>query len=184
MADRQDKRGAPPGSRGNVPHVRNETAAAIVERLAGYGMPQAAISGFLEWAGKELVALGIGYQGYGVDTLTRHYRDALDRGKKPGLETLMHRMYAMAMMEDLPPGVTPDVAYRIASDKLMALLNVQHGIMPHQSHRHAGPGGGPIPIVALEALNDEELDWLERISAKLSAAAAGSDQGGTGEAGS
>lgn len=170
-----DKRGAPPGSSGNVPHERNDLAAAIIERLAGYGMPQAAISDFLNWAGD---MLDLGGQGYSPDTIQRHYRDALDRGKRPGLETLMHRVYAMAMMESLPPGVSADVAYRIAADKLMALLNIQHGIIPHQSHRVAGPGGGPIPIVALEALNDEELDWLERITAKLTAV--GSDQSGAG----
>jgi hypothetical protein len=178
MADREDKRGAPKGSLGNVPHERNDVAAAIIERLAGYGMPQASISDFLEWARAELPSLGLGEQGYSIDTIQRHYRDALDRGKRPGLDQLMHRVYAMAFMEAVPPGVTPDRAYAIAADKLMALLNIQHGIMPHQSHRHAGPGGGPIAIAALSSLDDEELDWLERITAKL--AAAGGNQGGTG----
>jgi hypothetical protein len=184
MADREDKRGAAPGSRagteaegkaGNLPHVRNDLAAATIERLAGYGMPQASISDFLNWAGERI---DLGGQGYSPDTIQRHYRDALDRGKRPGLDQLMHRVYAMAFMEAVPPGVTPDRAYAIAADKLMALLNIQHGIMPHQSHRHAGPGGGPIAIAALSSLDDEELDWLERITAKL--AAAGGNQGGTG----
>ncbi len=173
MADREDKRGAPKGSIGNVPHVRCELAANVIEKLAGYGMPQLSICDFLEWAGAGL--LDLGGQGYSQDTLQRHYRDALDKGKKPGLETLMHRMYAMAMMENVPPGVTPDRAYAISAEKLMALLNVQHGIIPHQSMRHAGPGGGPIPIAALSSLDDEELAWLERITAKL--AAIGGNQG-------
>lgn len=178
MPDRDDKRGAPPGSLGNVPHARNTVAAALVERVASYGLPQTCISDFLDWAQRDPLGLDLGGQGYSIDTLTRHYRPELDRAKLPAKELLMHRAYQMALMDQLPDGVSPDRAYAVAADKLKYLLNVQHGIAPFQSHRHAGPGGGPIPIVALEALNDEELEWLERITAKLAAAAAaGSDQG-------
>ena len=184
MAQKPDKRGAKGGDRkgtpdegkaGNLPHVRNDQAAQLVERLSGYGLPQTCMSDFLNWAVGAMPGIGLGDQGYGLDTLKRHYRDALDRGKKPSLEMLMGRVYSMAMMQDIPEGVSPDRAYAIAADKLMALLNMQHGVMPHQSHRHAGPGGGPIPIALLTCLDDEELEWLERITAKL--AAAGSDQG-------
>lgn len=189
MAEKSDKRGAPRGDQskpagkrregtahegksGNLPHERNAFAAAVIERLSGYGLPQKCMSDYLEWMRDLEIARNLGDQGYSVDTLHRHYRDAMDRGKPAGKEILMGRVYQMAMMENLPEGVTPDRAYTIAADKLMALLNIQHGIMPHQSHRHAGPGGGPIPIALLSCLDDEELNWLERISRKLEAAAA------------
>lgn len=171
MAQKPDKRGAPKGSSRNVPHKRNEIAASVIERLASYSVPQSCISDFLEWARENVDGLDLGGQGYSVDTLQRHYRDALDRGRVPSKDMLIGKLYAMAMMENLPDGVSPDRAYSIAADKLMALLNIQHGIVPHQSHRHAGPGGGPIPIALLSCLDDEELSWLERISAKLEQAA-------------
>lgn len=171
MARKDDKRGAPKGSSGNIAHERNAVAAAVIERLAGYGLPQSCMVDFLTWASGEQIAQ-LGGQGYSMDTLHRHYRDALDRGKAPGKDMLLGRVYQMAMMENLPEGVTPDKAYTIAADKIMALLNIQHGLMPHQSHRHAGPGGGPIPIALIEAtLTAEEIDQLARITAKLEAAA-------------
>lgn len=176
--DRDDKRGAPKGSQGNVPHVRNAAAMALIERVASYGLPQSCISDFLEWAQGAPLNIDLGGQGYSPDTLQRHYRDELAKAKLPAKELLMHRAYQMAFMDLLPEGVTPDTAFRVSADKIKYLLNVQHGVAMINSHRHAGPGGGPIPIVALEALNDEELEWLERITAKLAAAAAtGSDQG-------
>lgn len=181
MAEKDDKRGAKPGKRtgspdegkpGNLPHERNEVAAALIERLAGYGLPQSCMSDFLEWLQGSDIDLDLGQQGYSLDTLKRHYRDALDRGRIPGKEMLLGRVYQMAMMENLPEGVSPDRAYAIAAEKVMALLNIQHGIMPHQSHRLSGPGGGPIPIALIEAtLTGEEIDQLARITAKLEAAA-------------
>lgn len=180
MADRDDKRGAKPGKRtgtpdegksGNLPHERNEVAAALVERLSGYGLPQSCMSDFLEWA-RDHTDLDLGDQGYSLETLKRHYRDAIDRGRLPGKDMLLGRVYQMAMMENVPDGVSPDRAYAIAAEKVMALLNIQHGIMPHQSHRLSGPGGGPIPIALIEAtLTAEEIDQLARITAKLEAAA-------------
>lgn len=104
MAERDDKRGAKPGSRtgtpdegkpGNLPHERNEVAAALIERLAGYGLPQNCMSDFLEWA-RDHTDLDLGEQGYSADTLKRHYRDALDRGRIPGKEMLLGRVYQMA----------------------------------------------------------------------------------------
>jgi hypothetical protein len=181
MPERDDKRGAKPGKRkgtphegkvGNVPHERNEAAAAIIERLSVYGLPQNCICDFLAWAQDEPLALDLGSQGYSIDTLARHYRDAIDRGRIPGKDMLLGRVYQMAMMENVPEGVSKDRAYAIAADKIMALLNIQHGIMPHQSHRLSGPGGGPIPIALIEAtLTAEEIDQLARITAKLEAAA-------------
>lgn len=166
-----DKRGASKGDQGNRAHKRNELAARLIEKLAGHGMPQRSIADVLEWS-KEALGLDLGKQGYSEDTLQRHYRDALDAAKKPGLDQLLHRVYAMAMMENVPEGVSADRAYAISSEKLMALLNMQHGIMPHQSLRHAGPGGGPIPIALIEAtLTQEEIEQLARITAKLEAAA-------------
>ncbi len=167
-----DKRGSKPGQIVNPAHVRNELAAALIERLSTYGVPQSCISDFLAWAQGEPLDLDLGSQGYSDDTLGRHYRDAIDRGRLPGKEMLLGRVYQMAMMENVPEGVTKDRAYAIAADKVMALLNIQHGIMPHQSHRLAGPGGGPIPIALIEAtLTAEEIEQLVRITAKLEAAA-------------
>lgn len=173
MADKEDKRGGgKPGVTGNPAHVRNATAAAIVERLASYGVPQSCISDFLGWAqDHEIVELGA--QGYSMDTLQRHYRDAIDQGRVPSKDMLMGRMYAMALMENLPEGVSADRAYSVAADKLEKLLNIQHGIVAHQSHRHAGPGGGPIPIALIEAtLTAEEIETLAYLTGKLEAAAA------------
>lgn len=172
MSGKGDQRGAKKGTKGNVPHELNEVAAAIIEQLAGYGLPQSCMSDFLTWCKEADIGVDLGDQGYSVDTLQRHYRDALNRGKVPSKEMLMGRMYAMAMMENLPQGLSTDKAYQIAADKLEKLLNIQHGIMAHQSHRHAGPNGGPIPIALLSVLDEEELEWFERISAKLEAAAA------------
>lgn len=180
MTKRSDRRGAKAGNRdgtpnegkkGNLPHVWNKTAADLIERLSRYGVPQDCISDFLEWA-QEGIGLDLGSQGYRVNTLNRHYREAIDRGRIPGKEMLLARVYRMALMEDIPDGVTPDRAYAISADKIMALLNIQHGIMPHQSHRLSGPGGGPISIALIEAtLTAEEIDQLARITAKLEAAA-------------
>lgn len=158
-----DKRGSKPGEKGQPPHKRNEQAARLIERLAGYGLPQSCISDFIEFA--------IG-PGFSIDTIQRHYRAELDRGKAPAKDVLIGRVYAMAMMQDVPKGVTPDRAYAIAADKLMALLNIQHGIMPHQSHRHAGPGGGPIPIAVIEAaLTTEEMTTFANLLSKIELAA-------------
>lgn len=158
--------------RGNQPHERNDAASAIIERLASYGVPQSCMSDFLDWAqGQGIVDLG--GQGYSLDTIQRHYRDAIDQGRVPSKEMLIGRMYAMAMMENLPEGVTPDKAYAVAADKLEKLLNIQHGVVAHQSHRHAGPGGGPIPIALIEAtLTAEEIETLAYLTGKLEAAAA------------
>ena len=72
-----------------------------------------------------------------------------------------------------PEGVSADRAYSVAADKLEKLLNIQHGIVAHQSHRHAGPGGGPIPIALIEAtLTAEEIETLAYLTGKLEAAAA------------
>jgi hypothetical protein len=173
MAENDDKRGAPKGSQGNVPHQRNAAAAAVITRLASYGVPQSCISDFLGWAQTESLIAELGEQGYSIDTLQRHYRDALDQGRVPSKEMLMGRMYAMAMMENLPAGVSADRAYSVAADKLEKLLNIQHGIVAHQSHRHAGPGGGPIPIALIEAtLTAEEIETLAYLTGKLEAAAA------------
>lgn len=172
MAKQGDRRGgSKPGKSGVRAHVHNATAAAIIERLAGYGVPQLNISDFLNWA-EEAIGLDLGGQGYSEDTLQRHYRDALNAAKRPSLDNLLQRAYAMAMMENIPDGVSADRAYAISSTKLMELLNIQHGIMPHQSHRLSGPNGGAIPISLIESvLSAEEIRQLADIMAKLEAAA-------------
>lgn len=171
MAKDGDKRGPPKGIKGMPAHVRNELAAQIITKLAGYGVPQSCMSDFLDWV-NEAGITDLGEQGYSIDTLQRHYRADLERGKLPGKEMLMGRMYAMAMMENLPAGVTIDKAYQVAADKIEKLLNIQHGVMVHQSHRHSGPGGGPIPLAVIEAtLTAEEIQTLAYLTGKLEAAA-------------
>ncbi|AWN47169.1 hypothetical protein DK419_13285 [Methylobacterium terrae] len=53
-----------------------------------------------------------------------------------------------------------------------------------QAHRHAGPNGGPIPIVDLTRATDDQLDAIEAIFGPLAAAGGddGGDPGGEGEA--
>lgn len=172
MAKKPDRRGAPKGSKGNAAHQHNALAGKLIERLASYGVPQASISDFLTWA-QDSGITDLGGQGYSTDTIQRHYRTELDAAKAPGKDALLNRMYAMAMMERVPEGVSPDRAYSIAADKIEKLLNIQHGVMAHNSHRHSGPGGGPIPIALIEAtLTAEEIETLAYLTGKLERAAA------------
>lgn len=172
MCAMADKRGPKKGQKGQPGHQHNELAARIITELRSHGMPQQAISHHLEWIQAQKL-LDLGDQGYSVDTLQRHYREALDQGAIPAKDLLMRRAYAMAMMDDLPKGVSPDIAYRISTEKVRWLLNVQHGVTETKAHTHSGPGGGPIPIALIEAtLSAEEIHQLAYLTAKLERAAA------------
>jgi len=172
MAKKTDKRGAKKGSSGQQPHKRNATAAAVIESLAGFGLPQIHISEHLAWLQDEKL-LDLGGQGYSPDTLQRHYRAELDAAKIPAKELLMHRAYQMAMMDNLPEGVSVDAAYRLSAEKVRWLLNVQHGVVEIKGHQHSGPKGGPIPISLVEAtLTPEEIETLAYLTGKLERAAA------------
>ena len=172
MAKKPDQRGAKKGSSGQQPHKRNDIAARVIASLASFGLPQIHISEHLAWLQDEKL-LDLGGQGYSTDTLQRHYRAELDAAKIPAKELLMHRAYQMALMDNLPEGVSPDTAYRLSSEKVKWLLNVQHGVVETKGHQHSGPGGGPIPISLIEsALTPEEIEQLANITAKLERAAA------------
>lgn len=125
----KDKRGAPKGSAGNKAHQRNESAAKLIKRLAGYGMPQAEI------ARACIAAFG---DGYSVDTLDRHYRAELDHGLALAKVQLLKRAHDMALMRGLPPGLSVDAAYRISSDKVDFLLNAVHRVRPGSVHEFDG----------------------------------------------
>lgn len=154
---------------GNLPHQRNEQAAAQIEILAGFGLPRRQIRLAVEALFTD--------QGYSEDTLERHYRAELDRGMAKAKTTLLQGAYDIALGRNIPDGVSPDTAYRERGRKIDFLLNAVHGVVPHQSQRHAGPDGGAIPFanIDLSSLSDDDLDALERISARLSPAR--TDQG-------
>lgn len=172
MAKKPDKRGAKPGESGQKPHKRNSVAAGIIENLASYGLPQSNISDHLSWL-QIKGHIKLGSQGYSVDTLQRHYRPELDAAKIPAKDLLMHRAYQMAMMDSLPEGVSADTAYRLSSEKVKWLLNVQHGVVETKGHQHSGPGGGPIPISLVESvLTPEEMETFAYLINKLERAAA------------
>ena len=151
MANEGDKRGSKPGQFGQPKHQRCDQAAKVIIRLASYGLPQAELSDFLAFLAEEAFVTD---QGYSPDTLQRHYRDELDAGKMPAEEMAMKRLYAMAFMENIPEGVDKNTAYRIASDRLMTLLNIKFGIVPYQSMRLSGPDGGDL----FKGMSDEEVE--------------------------
>jgi hypothetical protein len=125
-----DKRGAPKGAQGQPRHVRTKEAADLIQRLAGYGMPQAEIARSCNAAFP-----GVGFS---IDTLDRHYREELDHGLAVAKEQLLQRAHRMAMMEDIPEGVSKDAAYRISADKVDFLLNVVHRVRPGSVHEFDG----------------------------------------------
>lgn len=155
-------------------HERNEEAAKQIEILAGLGLPQADI--------RYAVEAMFSDQGYSEDTLTRHYREELDRGMAKAKTLLLQKASDRAHGRNLPEGVSPDVAYREQGRSLEWMLNAVHKIIPHSHQRHSGPDGGAIPIanIDLSSLTDDDLAALERISEKLHA---GSDQGRAGSQG-
>jgi len=129
-AKRGKRTGSPDeGKRGNLPHIRTDEAAAAVKRLAGYGIPQPEIARVLN------DAFG---GGFSVDTLDRHYREELDSGLSVQKEQLLKRAHEMAMMKEIPEGVSKDVAYTVSSKKVDFLLNVVHRVRPGSVHEFDG----------------------------------------------
>lgn len=154
------------GHRGHPAHQKNATAAAIIEELRGYGVPQSLVSKFLDWA-PGAIGIDLGGQGYSVDTLQRHYRDEMERAKAPGKELLMGQLYRMAMGEQLVEGVSPDTQFRIMADKVEKLLAIQHGVIAPSHHKHS-EAGQPIPLAVIEeALTAEEMETFAFLYSKI-----------------
>lgn len=122
MADNpltSDDRGAPKGSFGNQPHERDEEVAVLVRKLASFGMPQEEISQALNEAKGG---------GFSVDTLSRHYRAELDEALASRKGKLLERAHDIALMENLPDGVSKDAAYREGASQLRWLLGAVHRV--------------------------------------------------------
>lgn len=148
-------------------HERNADAAKQVEILAGLGLPKRDIRFALESMFDD--------QGYSEDTLIRHYRDELDAGMAKAKTRLLQRAYDRATGRNVPENVSPDVAYREEGRSLEWILSAVHKVSPLT--KVSGPDGGAVPItnIDLSSLSDDDLDALERISAKLNG---GSDPSG------
>lgn len=134
--NKDDARGAPKGSLGNVAHERSEEAATLIRELSGYGMPQEEISRVLNatYGG-----------GYSVDTLDRHYRVELDAALAQRKGELLRRAHKIAMGEDVltkmgedgkvvPSGVSPDAALRESSATIRWLLGAVHRVRDGMEH--------------------------------------------------
>ena len=145
--ERKERRGAKPGQHGNQPHVRNEQAAAQIEILAGFGLPQ--------WQIAYMLTESFTDQGYSEDTLQKHYRLELDRGAVKAKAVLLQGAYDRALMRNLPDGVSKDTAYRVAETSTKWLMETVHDMGPVSRHKHMGPDGGAIRYAEL---SDEELD--------------------------
>lgn len=159
---RKERRGAKPGEFGNRGHQRNPQAAAQIEILAGFGLPQ--------WQIAILLTETFTDQGYSEDTLQKHYKPELDRGAIKAKSVLMQGAYDRALGRNVPTGVSPDVAYRVAETCARWLLESVHDMAPASKHKHMGADGGAIRYAQL---SDEEL---EREIAERLARASGTSQ--------
>ena len=110
-----DRRGSKPGQFGQPPYERSDEVAHQVETMTGFGMTHIEMGQVL---------------GVSPDTLQRHYPNELEIGKAKAKERLINRAYRMAMMEQIPEGVSGDKAYEISSRKVDFLLNVIHRVRP------------------------------------------------------
>lgn len=186
MDERKDRRGAPRGDQskpggqrragtphegkmGNLPHVRNEEAAKQIEILSGFALTREQVS--------QAICTLFTDQGYSPDTLERHYREELNRGKTKAKTALMQGAYDIALGRNTPAGVSPDAAFRERGKKIEFLLSAVHDVVPAQARRLGGPDGGAIPLahIDLSSLSDDDLDALERLSERLTPP--GADQG-------
>jgi DNA-binding transcriptional MerR regulator len=146
------------------PHQHNELAAKLIRELRGYGVPIKGISRHLEWL-QEQGILDLGGQGYARETLKRHYRLSLDVGALPTKHMLMQVIAQGALGEDLPEGISPDLAYREGLANARWYLEKVHGV---GAAKAAPEGRGQIPIdLVREVLTVDEIDQLERIMGKL-----------------
>jgi hypothetical protein len=159
-----DKRGSSKGDKHQPAHQHNELAAAIIRQLRGYGVPIKCIAQHLEWL-REQEILDLGGQGYSLDTVKRHYRLSLDVGGLPTKHMLMQIIAQGALGEDLPEGVSPDLAYRLGLENARWYLEKVHGV---GQPKGIDTGRGQIPIdLVREVLSIEEIGQLERIMGKL-----------------
>jgi hypothetical protein len=165
-----DKRGRNrKGSPHQQPHQHNELAARIIRELRGYGVPIKCCAQHLEWLQTEGI-LDLGGQGYSLDTLKRHYRISLDIGALPTKHMLMQVVAHGALGEDLPEGVSPDLAYRLGLENARWYLEKVFGVGNPKAAADDARGKIPIDLVR-EVLSVEELRQLEIIMAKLHRAA-------------
>lgn len=131
------------GMVGNLPHERCEEAAILIREMASYGMPQEEICYALN------AARG---GGFSVETLTRHYRHEIDVAMAERKGKLLARAHKIAMGEDVPPGVSPDEAYRTSSRQLNWLLGAVHRVRNGVEHDF---GAGTINVTISD--DDEKL---------------------------
>lgn len=123
-----DARGTPPGHFGQPPHEPTPETRHQVETMAGLGMVQTDIGRVLRVS---------------PDTLQRHYREELDRGKVLAGMSLRQRAFQIAMGQNLPQGLDPAAAHRASVPMTMFLLKTQHGFKETSRHEHADAAGGP-----------------------------------------
>ncbi len=143
-----DRRGAKPGNPtmpqehggaiGQQPHEPTEELRHQVETMVGLGMVQADIGKVLRVS---------------TDTLVRHYRDELDRGKLLAGMNLRQRAYDMAMGKKLlnPDGTVNDkltdvqraAVERASVPMTIFLLKTQHGFKETSRHELANTNDGP-----------------------------------------
>lgn len=144
IGERTDRRGAPRGERpvdpetgrkvmGNLPFEPTDAQRADVELYAKV-MSQAMIA----------EALGIS-----VDTLTRHFRKELDRGKREAVSAVGAKLLAKAMAGSIPCMIF----YLRTQGKWSTRLEL------------TGPEGGPIEKIDLSRLTPEQLEEYGRLAA-------------------
>lgn len=145
-------------------HQHNELAAKLIRELRGHGLPIKSIARHLEWLQEQEIC-DLGGQGYSLDTLKRHYRLSLDVGALPTKHMLMQILAQGALGENIPDGVSPDVAYREGLANARWWLQNIEGIGAAKAPTE---GKGQIPIdLVREVLTVDELHQLERIMGKL-----------------
>ncbi len=90
------------------------------------------------------------------------------------------RLRGLKAIYDATSGQDPRTAI-----SAIAEANKMQGSYPPAQHRHAGPNGGPIPVVDLTRLSGDQLDQLEGIFGPLAGSGDDDapDQGREGEAG-
>lgn len=142
-----DKRGAPKGRLGNVPHIHNEQVAVQVEILAGYGLARWQIADFIDATFDD--------QGYSESTIKNHYAKEFKLGKAKTLSMLMQGAYDKALQRNVPKGVTPDTVYREALSSTKWLLSAVHKISSTTNLTHANPDGSNLNF---STMTDDELD--------------------------
>lgn len=136
---RADKRGAPPGHKGNVPHVVTDENRVKIERMAGLQISQAEIA----------MVMGIS-----ADTIQRHYAVEFERGKAlKGIKLREHAYdlaFGLLVDPDNPQkGYKP--GYQPSESMTRFMLERQFGMIPKTES-----------TVALTDLSPEAAAWLGR----------------------